>query len=66
VREVGWQTSVFVLKTILDLGTEEQKHEIVGGAMRGEIVIALGYSEPDSARTWRRRAPAPCARARSG
>jgi 3-oxocholest-4-en-26-oyl-CoA dehydrogenase alpha subunit len=47
VREVGWQTSVFVLKTILDLGTEEQKREIVGGALKGEIVIALGYSEPD-------------------
>ena len=48
VREVGWQTSVFVLKTILDLGTEEQKQEIVAGGLRGEIVIALGYSEPDS------------------
>jgi len=48
VREVGWQTSGFVLRTILDLGSEEQKQEIVGGAMRGEIAIALGYSEPDS------------------
>jgi alkylation response protein AidB-like acyl-CoA dehydrogenase len=47
VREVGWQTSIFVLRTILDLGTEEQKKEIVGGALRGDIVIALGYSEPD-------------------
>jgi alkylation response protein AidB-like acyl-CoA dehydrogenase len=48
VREVNWQTSGFVLRTILDLGTEEQKQEIVGAAMRGEIAIALGYSEPDS------------------
>ena len=29
-------------------GTEEQKRAIVGGALRGEIVIVLGYTEPDS------------------
>jgi alkylation response protein AidB-like acyl-CoA dehydrogenase len=44
----AWLTTGFVINTILDIGTEEQKREIVGGALRGEILIALGYSEPDA------------------
>jgi 3-oxocholest-4-en-26-oyl-CoA dehydrogenase alpha subunit len=37
-----------VLRTILVVGTEEQKHSIIGAALRGDLLIALGYSEPDS------------------
>jgi len=44
----AWLTTGFVIDTIKDIGTEEQKVEIIGGALRGEILIALGYSEPDS------------------
>jgi alkylation response protein AidB-like acyl-CoA dehydrogenase len=44
----GWLTTTFVIHTILDIGTEDQKQEIVAGALRGEILIALGYTEPDS------------------
>lgn len=44
----GWATTQMVIRTILHVGTEEQKRSIVAGALRGEILIALGYSEPDS------------------
>jgi hypothetical protein len=48
VRMDAWMTTFMILKTILHLGTEEQKQQYVGGAMRGEVLIALGYSEPES------------------
>jgi alkylation response protein AidB-like acyl-CoA dehydrogenase len=44
----GWATTNMVIRTILHVGTEEQKKTIIAGALRGEILIALGYSEPDS------------------
>ncbi len=44
----GWATTNMVLRTVRHVGTEEQKKEIISGALRGEILIALGYSEPDS------------------
>jgi alkylation response protein AidB-like acyl-CoA dehydrogenase len=44
----GWGTTKVILQTVLQIGTEEQKREIVGGALRGEIVIVLGLSEPDA------------------
>jgi alkylation response protein AidB-like acyl-CoA dehydrogenase len=44
----GWTTTRMISNTLLHAGTEEQKRAIVGGALRGEIVIVLGYSEPDS------------------
>lgn len=44
----GWATTLMVLRTVRHVGTEEQKREIIGGALKGEILIALGYSEPDS------------------
>jgi hypothetical protein len=44
----GWATTNMVLRTIRRVGTEEQKRAIIGGGLRGEILIALGYSEPDS------------------
>ena len=44
----GWATTSMVIHTIAEVGTEEQKHAYVGGALRGEVLIALGYSEADA------------------
>ena len=44
----GWATTNMVIRTIRHSGTEAQKKAIIAGALRGEILIALGYSEPDS------------------
>jgi hypothetical protein len=44
----GWRTTWFIISTIRDIGTEEQKREVIAAALRGEIVICLGYTEPDS------------------
>ncbi len=44
----GWATTLMVIRTIDRVGTEEQKKTITPAALRGEILIALGYSEPDS------------------
>lgn len=44
----GWSTTSMVLRTIEHVGTEEQKREYLPAALRGETLIALGYSEPDS------------------
>jgi hypothetical protein len=44
----GWATTNMVIRTIRQVGSEEQKKRIIGAALKGEILIALGYSEPDS------------------
>jgi hypothetical protein len=44
----GWATTLMVAHTISHIGTEEQKCEYLPAVLRGEMVIALGYSEPDS------------------
>ena len=44
----GWATTLMVARTIEHVGTEDQKHAYLPAALRGELVIALGYSEPDS------------------
>jgi alkylation response protein AidB-like acyl-CoA dehydrogenase len=44
----GWVTTAMVLHTIEHVGTEEQKREYISAALRGELLVALGYSEPDS------------------
>lgn len=44
----GWATTSMVIHTIAHVGTEAQKREFIAAALRGEILIALGYSEPDS------------------
>jgi alkylation response protein AidB-like acyl-CoA dehydrogenase len=44
----GWGTTVVVLRTIEQVGTEEQKQDYIHRAMRGDLLIALGYTEPDS------------------
>jgi alkylation response protein AidB-like acyl-CoA dehydrogenase len=44
----GWATTNMVIRTIRHVGTEEQKRTIISAALRGEMLIVLGYSEPDS------------------
>jgi alkylation response protein AidB-like acyl-CoA dehydrogenase len=44
----GWATTQMIARTLLHVGTEEQKQTIVTAALRGEVIIALGYTEPDS------------------
>jgi alkylation response protein AidB-like acyl-CoA dehydrogenase len=44
----GWITTSMISSTLLHTATEEQKRAYVGGALRGEILIVLGYTEPDS------------------
>jgi len=47
LRADGWATTAMVLHTIEHVGTEDQRLRFIGSALRGEILIALGYSEPD-------------------
>jgi alkylation response protein AidB-like acyl-CoA dehydrogenase len=44
----GWSTTVMVAHTILQVATEEQKRAYLPAILRGEMFIALGYSEPGS------------------
>jgi alkylation response protein AidB-like acyl-CoA dehydrogenase len=44
----AWSTTRMVIRTIESEGTEEQKQHVIPAAVRGEVRIALGYTEPDS------------------
>jgi alkylation response protein AidB-like acyl-CoA dehydrogenase len=44
----GMGNSLIVARTILHLGTDEQKARYVPPFLTGEIIFALGYSEPES------------------
>jgi alkylation response protein AidB-like acyl-CoA dehydrogenase len=44
----GWVTTSMIINTIKHVGTEEQKQRYIRAALRGEVMISLGYSEPDS------------------
>jgi alkylation response protein AidB-like acyl-CoA dehydrogenase len=44
----GWGTTDLVARTLAIVGSEEQRADIVPRVLRGEILICLGYSEPDS------------------
>lgn len=61
LRADGWATTAMVAHTIEHVGTEEQKQRCIGAALRGDMLVALGYSEPDcgsdvaAARTTARR-----------
>ena len=46
MRTDGWFTTRMICHTLLRVGTHEQKLRFVGGALRGEVVIVLGYTEP--------------------
>ena len=44
----AWSTTAMVIHTVASVGSASQKEEYVAGALRGEVLIALGYSEPES------------------
>jgi alkylation response protein AidB-like acyl-CoA dehydrogenase len=46
LRMDGWITTWMVARTILHVGSEELKREVVPAALRGEVIIVLGYTEP--------------------
>jgi alkylation response protein AidB-like acyl-CoA dehydrogenase len=48
LRSDGWVTTSGIINVLRHVGTEEQKREFIPGALRGDIIIVLGYSEPDS------------------
>lgn len=44
----GLALSLIVCQTIRRVGTEEQKRDFLPRALAGEIIMSLGYSEPDA------------------
>jgi alkylation response protein AidB-like acyl-CoA dehydrogenase len=44
----GWFTTLMVTRTIQHVGTDEQKRQYIPAVLRGEMLFALGYSEPDT------------------
>jgi alkylation response protein AidB-like acyl-CoA dehydrogenase len=44
----GWATTLMVTRTIEHVATQEQKDAIIPAVLRGELLFALGYSEPES------------------
>jgi alkylation response protein AidB-like acyl-CoA dehydrogenase len=44
----GWATTSMVLHTIAQIGTDGQKREYIPAVLRGDVLVALGYSEADS------------------
>jgi alkylation response protein AidB-like acyl-CoA dehydrogenase len=44
----GWGTTELVARTLAMTGTDDQRRDIIPRALRGEILISLGYSEPDA------------------
>jgi len=45
---LGGQGIAYLVPTLLDLGTEEQKQRFVGPTLHGEIIWCEGYSEPNA------------------
>lgn len=43
----GLATTLMVASTLRHVGSEEQKQKIIPQVLAGELIIALGYSEPD-------------------
>src|SRR5258706_3598366 len=44
----GWGTAELVAHTLQLVGTEQQKADVVPRVFAGEILVCLGYSEPDA------------------
>ena len=44
----AWITTTMVCRTILQTGSASLQKEIIGAAISGRVLIALGYSEPGS------------------
>jgi alkylation response protein AidB-like acyl-CoA dehydrogenase len=47
-HQEGWVTTEMVLRTVLQVGSERQKREWIPAGLRGEMIIVLGYTEPES------------------
>jgi alkylation response protein AidB-like acyl-CoA dehydrogenase len=48
LRFHGWSTTLMVTRTLQQVGTDAQKRRYIPGVLHGEVLIALGYSEPDT------------------
>jgi alkylation response protein AidB-like acyl-CoA dehydrogenase len=46
MRSSAWANTQQVLNTVLRVGTEDQKRELVSAAVHGQLTFALGFSEP--------------------
>ena len=44
----GLGQTIMIARTLRAVGTEEQKQQFIPPALAGEIIFALGYTEPDS------------------
>ena len=44
----GWGSTRLIGRVLLKVGIEEQKQRYVRGMINGQIVVALGYTEPES------------------
>lgn len=44
----GWGTTELVANVVREVGTPEQQEQVIGPALAGELLIALGYSEPEA------------------
>ena len=44
----GLGQTIMIARTIRAVGTDEQKQQFIPPALTGEIIFALGYTEPDS------------------
>ena len=44
----GMSTTMMIASIIRHVGTEQQRHEILPQVLRGEVLLVLGYTEPDS------------------
>jgi alkylation response protein AidB-like acyl-CoA dehydrogenase len=44
----GWSITELVAHTLAIVGNDYQRTEIVPAALRGELLVCLGYSEPDA------------------
>jgi alkylation response protein AidB-like acyl-CoA dehydrogenase len=47
VPQDGWMTTLLVAETLRQCGTPEQREKVIGEVLRGDVLIALGYSEPE-------------------
>ncbi|HEV2993219.1 MAG TPA: acyl-CoA dehydrogenase [Acidimicrobiia bacterium] len=44
----GWGTTELVARTLALVGTDEQRRRVIPSFLAGDILVCLGYSEPDS------------------
>jgi 3-oxocholest-4-en-26-oyl-CoA dehydrogenase alpha subunit len=44
----GWRTTMIVAETLRHVGTDDQKKEIIPRILAGDVLVCLGFSEPES------------------